>query len=246
MLTQHMFAPDYYYGLDPYLSERRRAAEADYRLQRQWELEMRRRQAYEQEMARQRMLAYERERAEQEQRERYLNALGRVPNNMAGYTIVRGPDGRLYRVPLESCTKQPKQESCFKMNDQPRDVSHRESSLSTSLPVAGYSTTRTPAANSACASTFDGESSADYETALETKASNQPFLLNKRSSKSRNERSNLGAAFALTQKRNSSVGQVLVEDASDSEDEKDEYRSVFRNRRPSPGQSWMEPIDAIK
>lgn len=35
---------------------------------------------------------------------------------------------------------------------------------------------------------------------------------------------------------------VVVEDASDSEDEDDILKSVWRNRRPSPG-NWMEPVE---
>jgi hypothetical protein len=35
---------------------------------------------------------------------------------------------------------------------------------------------------------------------------------------------------------------VVVEDASDSEDEDDAIKSVWRNRRPSPG-NWMEPVE---
>lgn len=35
---------------------------------------------------------------------------------------------------------------------------------------------------------------------------------------------------------------IIVEDASDSEAEDDDYRSPWRNRRPSPGE-WMEPVD---
>ena len=35
---------------------------------------------------------------------------------------------------------------------------------------------------------------------------------------------------------------VIVEDASDSENEGDELKSVWRNRHPAPGESWMEPI----
>lgn len=34
----------------------------------------------------------------------------------------------------------------------------------------------------------------------------------------------------------------IVEDASDSETECDEMQSVWRNRRPGPGESWMEPV----
>jgi hypothetical protein len=34
---------------------------------------------------------------------------------------------------------------------------------------------------------------------------------------------------------------VIVEDASDSEYE-DDFKSLWRNRRPSPGQ-WMEPVE---
>jgi hypothetical protein len=35
---------------------------------------------------------------------------------------------------------------------------------------------------------------------------------------------------------------VVVEDASDSENEDDDLKSIWRNRRPSPGQ-WIEPIE---
>lgn len=42
--------------------------------------------------------------------------------------------------------------------------------------------------------------------------------------------------------RNRRKVTVVVEDASDSEDENDELKSVWRNRRPSPGQ-WIEPVE---
>lgn len=35
---------------------------------------------------------------------------------------------------------------------------------------------------------------------------------------------------------------VIVEDASDSETDDAEVHSLWRNRHPSPGESWMEPI----
>ena len=37
---------------------------------------------------------------------------------------------------------------------------------------------------------------------------------------------------------------VVVEAASDSETEDDEFNSIWRNRRPSPGQ-WMEPVEGF-
>lgn len=37
---------------------------------------------------------------------------------------------------------------------------------------------------------------------------------------------------------------VIVEDASDSECES-EFDSPWRNRRPSPGESWLEPVEAF-
>lgn len=42
--------------------------------------------------------------------------------------------------------------------------------------------------------------------------------------------------------RNRRKVTVVVEDASDSEEENDDLKSVWRNRRPSPGQ-WIEPVD---
>jgi hypothetical protein len=46
-------------------------------------------------------------------------------------------------------------------------------------------------------------------------------------------------------KQNKTRVTVIVEDASDSESEDDEFNSVWRNRRPSPGE-WMEPIEDFK
>jgi hypothetical protein len=43
-------------------------------------------------------------------------------------------------------------------------------------------------------------------------------------------------------KQNKTRVTVIVEDASDSESEDDEFNSVWRKRRPSPGE-WMEPIE---
>lgn len=36
----------------------------------------------------------------------------------------------------------------------------------------------------------------------------------------------------------------VVEDASDTEQENEELKSVWRNRRPSPGE-WMEPVVSV-
>jgi len=48
----------------------------------------------------------------------------------------------------------------------------------------------------------------------------------------------------LSQKLSLPQGRVtvVVEDASDDESDQESLKSVWRNRRPSPGQ-WMEPID---
>lgn len=47
------------------------------------------------------------------------------------------------------------------------------------------------------------------------------------------------------QQRSKKKITVIVEDASDSEDEGDEMNSLWRNRHPSPGESWMEPIGSV-
>jgi len=46
----------------------------------------------------------------------------------------------------------------------------------------------------------------------------------------------------IPKKKRSRKVTVLVEDASDDESEHDSFKSVWHNRRPSPGQ-WMEPVD---
>lgn len=58
-----------------------------------------------------------------------------------------------------------------------------------------------------------------------------------------NDKTMASPADKPPKKRRSKV-TVIVEDASDSEYEDDELNSVWRNRRPSPGQ-WMEPVENL-
>merc|ERR1712182_46891 len=58
---------------------------------------------------------------------------------------------------------------------------------------------------------------------------------------SKNEANATRISISSNNKRKRIVG-VIVEDASDSEYEDDEYKSPWRNRRPSPGE-WLEPVE---
>lgn len=110
------------------------------------------------------------------------------------FHIVRGPDGRLYRV----CMNEKKETPRY-------DTSKHTSQF---LPTNGDSPLRlirgdnVPIHHPAAMKTIQRESSNQSEHRID----------------------------------------VVVEDVSDSEVEEDEFKSIWRNRRPSPGE-WMEPVE---
>jgi len=146
-------------------------------------------------------------------------------NSGGSYQLVRGPDGRIYRLQLEGRERAHKRE----MKQQQKEEG----------PAAVPSWF--PRVN-------DDEVETDDEkeaTAASVPSMRIPIRTLSISS---------GDDVSLRRRRSSSSGKkkkkkqkvtVVVENASDSESEEDEYKSAWRNRRPSPGE-WMEPVNIIR
>jgi hypothetical protein len=204
-------------------ARRRRAAELEYYQQMKAEEERRKRieamrrlkqQLQEEEEYRQRQYEATRRRQQQEEllRQRSMGGVSaggrrRVAMAYPEGTILRGPDGRLYRVIRDTPMD-------VKMSDldetQPAKKTVRVNSLSE------HGTDMVDEAVKEFTSPEDQQSPAPKET-TKTKKTKKP--------------------------RHKRV-TITVEDASDSETEDDHLDSVFRNRRPSPGQ-WIEPVDGV-
>jgi hypothetical protein len=206
---------------------RRREAEFEYRRQQQEDLK---RQAYEQERIRREREIY-RQDAQKMGESRYQDP---------AYSVMRGADGRLYRFPI---SEQSREDSQIVRGSDGRLYRLRKSveDDAYSPPLAGQKlyrdehTVRKPIRREL---QLEEESLPSVDEPLHFAASTrQPFMpvteslrkpsrtLEKIPSKPRRKR--------IT---------VVVEDASDSEYENDEHKSTWRNRVPSPNESWMEPI----
>jgi hypothetical protein len=183
----------------------RHAAEEEYR-----------RRAQEADMMRCRLEEEEEEEMRRRRQESSARMRGHVDNEEEQHRIVRGPDGRLYRMPVGLTHRV--EPTVIKESPPPRSKTNpkRSSSNSNSSSAAGTTTTTT---------TTTGTPTAPI-------AQQEKHLLRKSSKK------------ANKQKNGKTRITIIVEDASDSETE-DEFKSVWRNRRPSPGE-WMEPVEEFK
>jgi hypothetical protein len=139
------------------------------------------------------------------------------------YTIVRGRDGMLYSVPLTIL-------GTTETNDSDSEVARRRRTFKKE--------------NSR--STIENPSDPVLETSYIASVGNAADFKNQAGVDVEN-----GGSVVVTVRAPEAPGKkgrglrkvtVVVEDASDSEDENDELKSVWRNRRPSPGQ-WIEPVD---
>ena len=81
-------------------------------------------------------------------------------------------------------------------------------------------------------------------TVHDEKIENTPPLNRKSTSKSMGDENIAGISKVLPKKKSKKKITFIVEDASDSETENDEYKSIWRNRHPSPGK-WMEPVESF-
>lgn len=134
------------------------------------------------------------------------------------YRIVLGPDGYLYRIPINPETmKSSETEELRKARKTSPSVGYVNEKTE-SLSVSPSLSSSVKIVMNDKNNRFDTTSNDEGETPGTPKADN-------------------------TTKKNIKVkGNVVVEDVSDSESEDDDdWKSIWRNRLPSPGE-WMEPV----
>lgn len=139
------------------------------------------------------------------------------------YNIIRGPDGGLYRVPASHVVnkKYEKQDAHEPTTEnEVHEPKHRNQSLA-HLPSV-------------------------EETHYVTKVKGDPISkANEGSTSQRMTCDSSSEESSVDESQNDApiTADVIVEDASDDEEVK-ELKSVWRNRRPSPG-TLMEPVEAL-
>jgi hypothetical protein len=214
----------------------RRAREVEYR--RQLAAKAMQRRAYEEELARRRKVKEEKALQEQNLAEKgRQNMASRRHHSEPSYQVVRGLDGRLYRVPIEMEPKVPTIQqdpsaTAAEAKLPHRIVRGRDGCLNRVATPAVTNNKSSPEDIIPTASVLEVSTNVS-ERPLQMKENEDhaPKLMSKESKTPRRRRATV-------------LATVLVEDASDSEDEDQELNSVWRNRRPSPGE-WMEPVESM-
>ena len=211
---------------------RRRAREVEYR--RQLAAEAMQRRAFEEELARRHKIKEEKALQEQNLAEkRRQNMASRRNHSEPSYKVVRGLDGRLYRVPIKMESKMPTVEQEPSTTAEETKVPYCivrgcDGRLYRVATPAVTNDKSPPEAIIPTASVPKVSINAS-ERPLQMKENEDsaPKLMGKESNKTRRQRET-----------------VIVEEASDSENEDEELNSVWRNRRPSP-EEWMEPVESM-
>lgn len=144
------------------------------------------------------------------------------------YHIVQGPDGRLYHVPV------------IHHND---DVGLPRSPL---RDHGNNEQTDTSLHSKNNKNSIDKKEKTEDEPLLDQSIHSVSTEKSNNNSANRNKHRNHGRSHVIKTRKNNDVkvNNIIVEDASDSEHEGDELKSIWRNRRPTPGQ-WMEPVQKI-
>jgi hypothetical protein len=218
-----------YYRLKRQEEQRRRwQAEQAYRQEQErlWhEREQRRRRAALEEQERRRRKEHELQEARAELLLREDELRKRNARSRPKYQLVRGSDGMIYRVPVSLLSR---------AEDRPPEVPRARGSVagdgiqgdvkkpSNRLPDESFVT---PIPNA-------DDDFADPAPVPKNRGSVAVRVKGVAPEGSDNNRRG----------RRKKVTVVVVEDASDSEDDGDELKSVWRNRRPSPGE-WIEPVE---
>ena len=227
-----------YYGYHNNQRRRQAAAAAEARRRAEIERYHRMKELEEQERLRQRQAYLRKLRRQQEEEEEYRRRqrameLERTRRTQAEhddeedeprYALVRGPDGRIYRVPLDQNghLRQPK--------DTPRSKKEDDNTvLRTKIPISSNNRR-------------DDENHSDNDGAEKEASNTKTIRLQNEENKSPSVP--ITKPKSDVKKKSKKRVTVIVEDASDSETEDDETKSYWRNRRPSPGQ-WMEPVEGI-
>ena len=245
----------YHYSPPMSIPERdwhRRRRELEYLRQQDAAAARRRRAAQWQQQQQQREIdqrrAYQEQRLQDSQRkQRQIAGMEGEPRSLMDHRVVQGPDGRLYRFPIRRRQDQPIQST----RPEPMAVLVRgPGGRLYQVPVESAQEDQ----HEPMVARSDDEAMRGMEPMVERRAQSNPttgsrYPLDKPLYESV---SNFASHTDGTMQDDHFVGKppnkrrskvtVIVEDASDSEYEDDEIGSVWRNRRPSPGQ-WMEPVE---
>lgn len=211
------------------LLERQRRAE-EYERQRRLAL-----QREEEERLRRQQILRARAEAEAQRRAKLAEAerqrLLRQKLSQLRTAIVRGPDGYLYRVILdndiasdeESVHEQPRHQ--MQVQQQPK---HRKEDPQPMETESMHSTSTS--------STIYHDAIDDENTTVRISNKSVGDKTQKVHKKKSRKNSKKG------RKKSRKKITITVEDASDSEYD-DDFSSPWRNRRPGPGESWIEPVE---
>ena len=218
------------------LLERQRRAEEHERqrrlaLQREEEEERLRRQQILHVRARAEAEAERRAKLKEAEHQRLLRQKMTQPSSRTAF--VRGPDGYLYRVILdddtsseeESMHEQPRHQIQVKEQPKRREVIYPQ-------PMETESMHSTSTSSTIYHDAIDDEN-ATVRISNKTAGDNTTQKVHKKKSCKNSKKG---------RKKNRKKITITVEDASDSEYD-DDFSSPWRNRRPGPGESWIEPVE---
>ena len=137
--------------------------------------------------------------------------------------IVRGPDGYLYRVILDDDTSSDDEPACqaHQQAQQQQQQVHNRKEKPVTQPI------ETESVHSASTSSTVYHDATDDE--------NTTVRISNKTGKSKVQK------LRKKKSRKKKI-TITVEDASDSEYD-DDFSSPWRNRRPGPGESWIEPVE---
>jgi len=200
-------------------------------------------EAYQNELRRRRAVLQDRERQEYMRRangttpEQDFNDLEQEDEPI--YQLMRGPDGRVYRVQIGS----KKKESSRDQNRQTKKKSWQGDSER--VPSSKRSTQRKNTIEELESEWGDEEpNSKEVEGSQENMKQRLQSDVDWKGSTSKEGRKTprASSSSSRTKKGGKKRVTIIVEDASDSEEEDNFSKSPWHNRRPSPGE-WMEPVE---
>lgn len=192
---------------------------------------------------------YEARRQQQLERERMMMSVEKqskeeVEPNYAiveqNYAIVRGKDGRLYRILLtggdDDSHNVARNDSWYKLSKpETATVKDKENMKNTKTNIHGSRKERN----------ITKDTKDERLTFISTDAPNKRTTPSERSATLQIEKMKAkidnSVKEIIPKEDHRAAFAVTVEDASDSENEDDNLHSIWCNRQPSPGQ-WMEPV----
>lgn len=145
------------------------------------------------------------------------------------FRLMRGPDGRIYRVPLQKTNE--------KVSTSRSHPQMKKTPSTAEIPNEGF------VKNAARRDTTIAQGSAEMPsmvTEQRESTDSENTHINGVKPGMNEEKNTMAAVSVNCNKRTKKVVTVTVEDASDIEED-DDLKSPWRNRRPSPGE-WMEPV----